>query len=128
MQHAIHTIPPQDGFRMDFDSRPPRNIPRPTIIKRAANSTLGDYLSVKGLDNIALRAGTRTGLQPFGYFANVYDRVNRTHLPMMFNTVQSIANLQTPDPQNAIFCLQQNYKYMGPVPGVSDHLPIFLSF
>jgi hypothetical protein len=112
------------GFRLVLDSA---HTNFPTIIRRAANSTLNNYLGAAGYDNIAIRTGA--DLRPhFPYSFNVYDRVNRTAPTMMFNPVQTIANLQAPEPQNTVFRLQQNFKYMGPVPGVSDHLPVFLSF
>lgn len=120
----VYNTAAQNGFRLVLSIE--RGINYPTIIKRSSYSTLNNYLGQKGLDNIALRTGR--GLQPFGYFTNVYDRVNRTAPSMMFNSVQSIAGLPSPEPQNTVFRLQQNYKYMGPVPGVSDHLPVFLSF
>lgn len=126
MQHAVYTMPALLGFTTVLDHRPPAYIPWPTIIRRANNATLGNYLGNVGLDNIALRVGQ--GLQPFGYFFNVYDRVNRTDPSMMFNSPESIAGLAAPEPQNTMFRLQQNYRYMGPVPGVSDHLPVFMSF
>jgi hypothetical protein len=125
MQHAVYDIPAQDGFQMVLDIQRNPGLVRPTIIRRAINATLQNYRSTVGLDNIALRVGA--GLQPFGYFTNVYDRVDRTDPSMMFNSPASIAALGFPE-QDIVFRLQQNYKYMGPVPGVSDHLPIFLSF
>lgn len=123
---AVYGVADSYDFQMVLDVRRYPYLVRPTLIKRASNATLDNYRSNLGLDNIALRVGS--GLQPFPYFTNVYDRVDRTDPSMMFNSPAQIRALASPEPQNTVFRLQQNYAYMGPVPGVSDHLPIFMSF
>ena len=122
-QDYLYGSAARGGFRVALDRR---NVTFPTIIRRKTGATLGNYLGTAGYDNIIYRAGAGVGaLNPL---VTVYDRVNRTAPSMMYNTPGMIGALATPLPQNTVFRLQQNYSYMGPVPGVSDHLPVFMSF
>ena len=98
----------------------------PTMLKRAANSTLDNYLGKAGLDNIAVRAGS--GLTSLRFLPCVYDRVNRTNPSMMFIAPAALEKMVSPEPRDTVFRLPQNYGHLGPAPGVSDHLPVYLSF
>jgi hypothetical protein len=103
-----------------------RNTQLPTMMKQSDDATPPDgYLRPNlGLDNIALRYGGGA----LNFQTTVYDRVNRNAPSMMFTPMAEIMQLPTQIYRNTVFRLQQNFKYMGPVPGVSDHLPVYLQF
>jgi hypothetical protein len=110
----------REGFRLALDRQ---NTNAHTIIKRPKNASPTDYTRAVGLDNIAYRSGP-----PIVPRIDVFDRVNGTQPSLMFTPMAQIMGLPTQAQRNTTFRLQQNYSYMGPVPGVSDHLPILFQF
>lgn len=97
------------------------NVTWPTMLKRARDATPTSYTNNLGLDNIALRA---QGVN-VNYTYQIMDRVNVVAPSMMFTPMAEILQLP-PQQRDQVFRLKQNFSYMGPVPGVSDHLAVSL--
>lgn len=97
---------------------------QPTMLKNKRYATPYSYLKQEGLDNIAYRYGG--GILPV--IVDVLDRVGGTLPSLMFTSMASIKALPTEEQKKYVFRLEQNFSYMGPVPGVSDHLALQFQF
>ncbi len=120
--NRLYNTAANNGFTLALDQR--RGNDWPTMLKRRRQTTPTNYLKNQGLDNVAIRYGG--GVLPFT--VNVFDRVNRTAPSMMYTPMAAIQAIPNPRLRDTVFQLYQNYYYMGPVPGVSDHLPVYLQF
>jgi hypothetical protein len=99
----------------------------PTMYKRRGNATATDYLKPAGLDNIAVRYGSLGAVNP-----TTLQILNRVGPAQNFEGLTYIPLeeiLKLPDPaQTDCFRSPQNYGYLGPAPGTSDHMGLALNF
>lgn len=101
---------------------------QPTLYKRRQDATPTDYRSAYCLDNIAFKYGSAQA-RPNDIRLDILERVNTTPPPTaMYNTVAQIQTLPTANQQNEVFRLPQNFGGLGPNPGTSDHLALWLRF
>jgi hypothetical protein len=97
------------------------------MYKRRGNATATDYLKPAGLDNIAVRYGSLGAVNPTTL--QILNRVGpaQNFEGLTFIPLEEI--LKLPDPaQTDCFRSPQNYGYLGPAPGTSDHMGLALNF
>ncbi len=104
-----------------------RNQTTGTIYYNKRYATYKKYIKSSGLDNALLRYGSQGayGMAPVGL---VLDRVNVSalgQLSQMYNSYAQIGTLPQLQ-QDEVFLKPFNYPGLGPAPGTSDHLAIYV--
>ena len=99
----------------------------PTMYKRRGYATATDYLKPEGWDNIAVRYGSLAAVNP-----TTLQIVNRVapaqNFPgLTFTPLSEILKLQG-NAQTDCFRSPQNYGFLGPAPGTSDHMGLAFTF
>jgi hypothetical protein len=114
----LRDLDAQYGFVPIFTRAQTRS---PSLYKRRGYATAEEYFSPKGLDNLAARYGSRAAANQVQF--RFLDRVSPPGALMYF-PLSEIKKIQNQDQQNTCFRLPQNFGFLGPVPGTSDHLGI----
>jgi hypothetical protein len=117
------------GFAIGWTKNSPPTILRPTVKMRFSNpATLDEYLG-SSLDNFAVRPPVFK--ENMRYM--VIDRVMGTKIndelflpSLMLAKPDILQDIKPQEKQNRVFRENQNYKHLGPNPGTSDHMALYI--
>lgn len=101
---------------------------QPSMYKERYAATTASYINPLGLDNVVYRAGAGIA-QPLAITGTMMNRVIDQLVPPSDSLMtNSLATLQAMPDGNQFFRLPQNYMKLGPAPGTSDHMAMYISF